>query len=152
MRRAVVNREPEAVVRVSDLFTVLPASLGRVEFETFDEGEEPEVLERSLRRALLEIWQYYMAGEDLTDLVVRFDQGLTIEASDSMGSTEFLGQAKGIERLLERVVHRLGMKDPSEAELAGVLELCLEGLHLSKRVNKTSVGPAGRTIYGSGSP
>lgn len=148
LRRAVINREDEAVVRPSDLFTVLPASLGRVEFETFDEGEEPEVLERSLKRALLEVFHTNLAGEDLSDLVLHFDTGHTIEASDSMGSKQLLDQMPAARKMLGRAATRVGMKDPNEAELASVLEFCLEGLHLNRRLNKSPIGLGGRTTYG----
>ena len=53
-----------------------PRRIGRVEFDMLEEGREPEVLERALKRALLEVWHYRLGGEDTSALISAFDAGL----------------------------------------------------------------------------
>ncbi|MGH2820302.1 MAG: sigma 54-interacting transcriptional regulator [Actinomycetota bacterium] len=144
IRRAVRTGEPEAVPRVSDLWAVIPSAIGRVEFDTLEEGHEPEILERALKQAVLEVWRRRLGGEDLSALVTRFDGGLVVSTSDVMASTELLNQlrlAGGASFRLERALRRLGIEEESPAAAAGALEFCLEGLHLTKRINKSSEEP-----------
>jgi magnesium chelatase subunit I len=148
LRRAVVTGEQEAVPRASDLYTILPASIGRLEFDTFDEGQEPEILEHALRLAVLEVWDRHLRGEDLSALVDEFENGLEVETSDTMGSDEFLRQfpmaSSRVPAVIDRVAARLGIDEATPAARAGALEFCLEGLHLNKRISKGRGGEAGR--------
>ena len=141
LRRAVLNREDEAVPRPADLYTVMPAVIGRLEFDTFDEGHEPEILDRALKLAILEVWNRHLRSEDFSGLVEAFDAGLEVETADTMGSADFLRQFpmndKVIAGVLERSESRLDVDDDSPAARAGALEFCLEGLHLSSRINKS---------------
>jgi magnesium chelatase subunit I len=152
LRRTVLLGEKDAVARPVDLWTVLPSLIGRVEFDTLDEGREPEVLHRETRKALLEVWRRRLGGEDLAPLVARFDEGLVVETSDTTGATEFLEQfgpalrAVGVDRL----VTRLGLGEESPAALASGLEFCLEGLHLTKRLNKVGGPTPGRWSFVEG--
>ena len=147
LRRAVINREAVAVPRTADLYALLPGALGRVEFDTLDEGQEPEVLERALKRAILEIWHRRLRGEDFSFLLEAFDNGLEVETSDSMGAEQFLRQLPIDDRRLsavkERAMKRLDLDDSVPAT-AGALEFCLEGLHLIRRINKSGAGAAAR--------
>ncbi len=75
LRRAALSGESLAVPRAVDLYAVIPAAIGRVEFDMLEEGREPEVLERALKRALLEVWHYRLGGEDTSALIAAFDAG-----------------------------------------------------------------------------
>ncbi|MBA3350300.1 MAG: magnesium chelatase, partial [Actinobacteria bacterium] len=145
LRRAVRAGEPEAVPRMVDLWSVLPASIGRIEFDSLEEGREPEILARALKQAVATVWRARLGGEDFTPLLERFEAGLTVDTSDSMSSADFLAQfgvgghtttVPGLERL----VRRLGVTEESPAGVAGAIEFTLEGLHLGKRLNKESAG------------
>ena len=57
-----------------DLRAVLPAALGRIEFDLLDEGGEVEVVDLALRRAVLTVWRRHLGGEDLRELVDRFEE------------------------------------------------------------------------------
>jgi len=151
LRRAVLNREDDAVPRPADLYTIMPAVIGRLEFDTFDEGREPEILEHALKLAVLEVWDRYLRGEDFSALLEAFEAGLEVETSDVMGSDEFLRQFplddRGMARVLERSASRLRIDEATPAARAGALEFLLEGLHLNKRINKSGRGRAGGATY-----
>ena len=152
LRRAVLNREDEAVPRPADLYTIMPAVIGRLEFDTFDEGREPEILEHALKLSVLEVWDRYLRGEDFTALIEAFDSGLEVETSDAMGSDEFLRQFPlndwRISQTVERSASRLRIDGAAPASRAGALEFVLEGLHLNKRINKSGAGRSGGATYG----
>jgi magnesium chelatase subunit I len=146
VRRAAATGEPEAVPRVVDLPAVLAGSAGRVEFDAVEEGREEEILSRAGRQAVLEVYRRRLSGFDLGSLLERFDDGLAVETSDLTAGTTFLeqfGQAPGLAKLLGR----LGVEEESPGVAASALEFALEGLHLSRRLNKDAAGRAGAVRY-----
>src|SRR5205823_14822416 len=82
VRRAARAGEQEAVPRVCDLPSVLAGSLGRVEFDTIEEGREEEILLRALRNAVLEVFRRRLAGFDFQPVLSHFHEGLAIQTSD----------------------------------------------------------------------
>src|SRR3954447_22945717 len=72
VRRAARAGEAEAVPRVCDLPAVLASSLGRVEFDTIEEGREEEILFRALRHAVLEVFRRRLAGFEFQAILGRF--------------------------------------------------------------------------------
>ena len=62
LRRAARTGEPEAVPRLVDLPPVLAGSMGRVEFDSIEEGREEEILLRAFRSAVLEVFRRRLAG------------------------------------------------------------------------------------------
>jgi magnesium chelatase subunit I len=135
VRRAARLGEPEAVPRVSDLPAVLASSEGRVEFDTVEEGREDEILTRALRTAELEVFRRRLSGYDFGPLLDRFGDGFTAVTSDMTPASELLGQfgeLPGLSKLLER----LGVVEESPGVAASALEFALEGLYLSRRLNK----------------
>jgi magnesium chelatase subunit I len=151
VRRAARTREPEAVPRVCDLPAVLESSLGRVEFDTIEEGREDEILSRAAKTAELEVFRRRLSGYDFQPILERFSAGFEAETSDLTPASELLGQfgeLHGLSKLLER----LGVEEESPGVAASALEFALEGLHLSRRLNKDRTERTGAFRYrGSGS-
>ncbi len=151
VRRAARTGAPVAVPRVIDLRAVVPAALGRVEFDLLEEGRELEIVDQALGRALLVVWRRHLAGEDLRGLLERFEaEQLTVETGDLVAGTEVLA-AFG-ERIdgLAGWMGRLGEPDrggaPEDPEVAAsVVEFVLEGLHLGRRLNRDEL--EGATTY-----
>ncbi|HXJ64642.1 MAG TPA: sigma 54-interacting transcriptional regulator [Actinomycetota bacterium] len=142
VRRAARAGEPEAVPRVCDLPAVVESSLGRVEFDTIEEGREGDILSRAVRTAELEVFRRRLAGFDFQPVLGRFDDGFVAESYDLMPAGEFLsqfGDLPGLAKLLDR----LGVEEESPGVAASALEFALEGLHLSRRLNKDSDGRGG---------
>ncbi|MBI2238973.1 MAG: AAA family ATPase [Actinobacteria bacterium] len=146
IRRAARSGEPEAVPRVCDLPAALEASLGRVEFDTIEEGREEEILLRAVRSAELEVFRRRLSGFDFQPLLARFAKGFVAETSDLTPASEVLsqfGDLPGLAKLLER----LGVEGESPGSAASALEFALEGLHLSRRLNKDQSGRLGAYRY-----
>ena len=147
VRRAVRTGEAEAVPRVCDLPAVLASSEGRIEFDT-DEGRESEVVSRALRTAELEVFRRRLSGFDFAPLLQRFDEGMVAETSDLLPATELLaqfGDLPGLGKMLER----LGVREESPGVAASALEFALEGLFLSRRLNKDGDGVGGARYAGA---
>jgi magnesium chelatase subunit I len=150
IRRAARTGEPEAVPRVCDLPAVLDASLGRVEFDTIEEGREEEILARAVKAAELEVFRRRLAGFDFQPILGRFEEGFAAETSDLLPADSLLGQfgeLPGLSKLMER----LGVEEESPGVAASALEFALEGLHLSRRLNKDGAGRGYRYLAGSSS-
>jgi magnesium chelatase subunit I len=148
LRRAAATGEVEAVPRVVDLPAVLAGSAGRVEFDAIEEGREEEILARAERQAVLEVYRRRLSGFDLSPVIGRFDDGLSVDTSDVTPASVFLeqfGQAPGLGKLLGR----LGVEEESPGVAASALEFALEGLHLSRRLNKDAMGRLGAVRYGA---
>jgi magnesium chelatase subunit I len=114
------------------------ARTGKIEFETVDDGRDEEVLDRIVKAATLETFRARCRPETLTDLVDAFDSGLTVNTGEDVGSAEYaalLGELPGLRTALSHL-------DVAEtpAGVASAVEFVLEGLHLSKRLNKEAVG------------
>jgi magnesium chelatase subunit I len=140
LRRAVRAGEPTAVPRPVDLWAAVGASMGRIEFETLEEGREEWVLEQALKRALVDVYRRRLGAENLSALQQLFEEGLAAETSDVMGAETFLAQFRRVPGL-GRIMQRLDLTEESRQSAASALEFALEGLHLSKRLTKHSAGP-----------
>jgi magnesium chelatase subunit I len=140
LRRAVRAGEPTAVPRPVDLWAAIGASMGRIEFETLEEGREEWVLEQALKRALVDVYRRRLGAENLSALQQLFEEGLAAETSDVMGAETFLAQFRRVPGL-GRIMQRLDLTEESRQSAASALEFALEGLHLSKRLTKHSAGP-----------
>jgi magnesium chelatase subunit I len=150
IRRAARTGELEAVPRVCDLPAVLDASLGRVEFDTIEEGREEEILARAAKAAELEVFRSRLAGFDFQPILGRFQEGFAAETSDLSPADSLLGQfgeLPGLSKLMER----LGVEEESPGVAASALEFALEGLHLSRRLNKDGAGRGYRYLAGGSS-
>ena len=139
VRRAIRLGEDEAVPRVSDLPATLQSSGGRIEFETFEEDRKDDILSQLLGHAVLEVFVDRLQGHDFSWLLDRFDDDLIVDTGDLTPASDMVGpfaEAPGLSTLL----HRLGVDQPTLTLTASAVEFALEGLHLSRRLNKTANG------------
>lgn len=144
VRRALRNHDNEAVARPSDLPAIIPSSMGRIEFDVFEEGREQDILERLLAGASLDVFRDHLSDLDFSDLLERFEDGLEIEAGDLVDA-ESLVASVGEFGSANLAMQRLGVDVESPAHAASVVEFILEGLHLTRRLNKSS--RSGRMVY-----
>jgi magnesium chelatase subunit I len=135
VRRAVRTGEEEAVPRVSDLEALIQSSLGRVEFEGFEEGREAEILRRLLSQSVLEVFREYLMGFEFGEMLAAFDGGLEVDIGDLTPSASVLAQVDGLD--LSNLLLRLALRAEAPADAASALEFAMEGLHLTHRLNKT---------------
>ena len=144
LRRALRTDEAEVVPRVSDLDMLVASTSGKVEVESLDEGREDAVVERIVRSAVLDVYRETVSAADVRALLAAFDDGLVVTVDDVMAAREVMAQVEAPAELREALV-RIGGESPGG--VASALELVLEGLHLSKRLNKDTV--EGRSAYRS---
>jgi magnesium chelatase subunit I len=148
LRRAAHTRDHEtAVARICDLAVVMPTLLGKIEFEMGEEGRERAILEHLLRLATAATFRDRLSGLDLSGFTQVFAQGGVVETGDLVPASELLTQLGAVPGLF-KVLNRLGYDDAADrGQVAAAAEFALEGLHLTRRIEKETVN--GRTIYGA---
>src|SRR3954463_5707959 len=146
LRRGARVGEGMAVARVCDVPTVVPTLLGKVEFEMGEEGRESEVVQHLLRVAVAETFRDRLVGLDLSGFTELFAEGATVETGELVPGQDLLtqvGTVPGLSKVLDRLRHG---GDGGPGEGAAAVEFVLEGLPLTRRIDKESV--AGRSVYG----
>jgi magnesium chelatase subunit I len=137
-RRALANGEREVVPRVSDLAALAASTSGKIEIETLDDGREGQVLERILKAATLEVFRARVRPERLGPIVGSFEDGEVVHTGEDLPATEYRDLLAKLEGM-PAVLSDLGLGE-SPAGIASGIEFVLEGLHLTKRLNKDAVG------------
>ena len=146
LRRSARLKESAAVARICDVPTVLPTLLGKVEFEMGEEGREIDVVEHLLRVATADTFRDRLRGLDLSGFTDLFAEGETVETGVLVPASELLAQL-GTVPGLGKVLDGLGLGDDSDVgHVASAAEFVLEGLHLTRRIDKDTID--GRTVYG----
>ena len=142
-RRALRAGEKDVVPRISDLEALVASTSGKVEIETLEEGRDGQVVERLIKQAILTVFKARCPMEQFRDVVTAFDEGTVIHAGDDLASTTYVEALAHMPVLRAPVMRLAGSETP--AAIASATEFVLEGLHLSKRLNKEAVG--GRATY-----
>jgi magnesium chelatase subunit I len=137
-RRALRLGETEAVPRISDLDALAASTTGKVEIESVDEGRDGQVVQRLIQQAVLTVFKDRVPSEQFRDAVVAFDNGTVVHAGDDVPSVRFVEVLASMPELQASVVALAGGESP--AAIAAATEFVLEGLHLSKRLNKDGAG------------
>ncbi|MGY9072104.1 MAG: sigma 54-interacting transcriptional regulator [Acidimicrobiales bacterium] len=146
-RRALQRGESRVVPRVSDLEAMMASTAGKVEIESIEEGRDGLIVTNMIKAAVLEVFKNRFSPEDLADVVHSFDSGTVVHTGDDVASGDYADLLEGHPALAAAVSELTGSAD--SAEMASAVELILEGLHLSKRLNKESMG-ARATFRGRG--
>ncbi len=143
VRRAILLQEPVAVPRISDLSALAASTTGKLELETWEEGEDSQLLSKLARSAVQSVFRRHFSLAEFAPLLALFEQGLTVEVGEMLASATYAAAAAQIPDT-SRILADLD--EPREpAAVAAALELVLEGLHLAKRLNKTTVD--GTAVY-----
>jgi magnesium chelatase subunit I len=137
-RRALRLHEQEAVARVSDLEALAASTAGKVEIESFDEARDSELIERMVSQAVLTVFRSTVPMDTVRDAVASFDEGTVVHAGDDVASAELAAVLSSVPALRPAAATLAGSESP--AALAAAVEFVLEGLHLSKRLNKDASG------------
>ena len=143
-RRALRLGETEVVPRVSDLGALFASTAGKIEVESLEEGRDGEVIEHLLRAATLAVFKEHVSPESVRQVVDAFESDLTLSAGDDLPISAYRETLSRTAALAAPVAGLVG-DSQSDGVRASAIELLLEGLHLSKRLNKDSVG--GRASY-----
>jgi magnesium chelatase subunit I len=144
LRRALRHGETDVVPRVSDLEALTSSTAGKVEIESMEEGRDEEIIDNLVKAAVLTVFKERLPLEQLRDVLDAFDGETVVDAGDDVASAEYAELVRSLPALREPVRQLTG-DDESPAAVASGVEFVLEGLHLSKRLNKEAVG--GRAVY-----
>jgi magnesium chelatase subunit I len=139
VRRALRNGEPDAVPRVSDLPSLVSSTQGKVEVETLEEGREEALFSQLAAAATLLVFRRRVVLEDPKALVAAFTEETVVHAGDDLPAAAYAETLAKIPALAGAVSKLTGgSEDPGV--VASAVELVLEGLHLTKRLNKEAAG------------
>src|SRR5712692_5094878 len=136
-QRAVRNKEARASVRVSDVYTALPAITGKMELEYEGELKGAENIARELiRGAVGKVFTKHFEGVNLQPVVQWFELGGELKIPMNAPASEALAQLKRIQGLMEHI-ERLGADGRSgPAGMSAAAEFILEGLWAHKRISR----------------
>ncbi len=146
MRRALRTGEPVAVPRVSDLSALTPSTQGKVEVEALEEGREDVVVAQLVSAAVLSVFRRRVTLEDPKAIVASFGDEMVVHVGDDLPAGDYLAALADLPAL-EPPARALAGPEAAESPglLASAVEFLLEGLHLTKRLNKDASGP--RALY-----
>ena len=143
IRRAVRLGEKLAVPRISDLPHIRASTSGKIELESFEETREDKVIDDLIKKAVLNVFNRYYKVFKLEEVVVQFSGGFSVEVSATMRAKSYVRNVREMIGLAE-VIRAVDDSERPET-IASAVEFILEGLHVNKRLNKTTV--EGKTVY-----
>lgn len=138
LRRAVRTGEEEVVPRIVDLSALAASMAGKLEIEAFSDTQETRVIEQLVKEATLAVFRKKVRPEKYKPLLARFEEGLAVTVGDMAPAREVI-EAVNPGPEITRELSELGAGE-SPGALASALEFVLEGLHLTRRLNKSILG------------
>jgi magnesium chelatase subunit I len=140
-RRALANGEAVVVPRASDVFAALPSVTGKIELEYEGELKGAETVARDLvRAAVATVFDGRASGVNTRPIITWFENGGTVDLSDTTSAASLLAAVDGIDRL-EAVMLALGAgHDRPAPERAAVADFVLEGLSALRKISRTDQG------------
>ena len=146
LRRALRLHEDEVVPRISDLSAALASTQGKIEIEALEEGREAEVISQLFGAATLLVFRDKVTLPESGEIVEAFESEVIAHTGDDLAAGDYLELLAQIPAL-EPPTRRIAGDAAGPAEMASALEFLLEGMHLTKRLNKDSSGA--RALYRS---
>lgn len=139
LRRGLRNGETAIVARVDDLEALPASSQGKIEIESLEEGREGMILDTLIKGAVLTVFKEAVDPSQTRAVVEAFEEGAIAHTGEDVTSDE-LADLVGQVDALRDPVRALTGGDESVGAVASAVEFVLEGLHLSKRLNKDASG------------
>jgi magnesium chelatase subunit I len=139
LRRGLRTGETKPVARVDDLGALAASSMGKIEIESIEEGRDGMIMESLIKGAVLTVFKDTVPPEHTRAVVDAFEEGVVAHTGESMSSAELAAIVEQVDALRAPVAVLAG-GDESPASVAAAVEFVLEGLHLSKRLNKDASG------------
>ncbi|MEY4397169.1 MAG: hypothetical protein RLZZ40_925, partial [Actinomycetota bacterium] len=151
VRRALRAGDNVVAPRVSDLEALAASTSGKVEVESLEDGREGAILDHLVKSAVLQVYKRIATPstvniENVNEVLAAFEGGVTVHSGDDVTSAQLVALLDSVPAL-KPIVNVFTGGDESPAVVASAVEFVLEGLHLSKRLNKDSSGP--RATYRS---
>jgi magnesium chelatase subunit I len=150
LRRGLRAGEHTVVPRVSDLSSLAASTSGKVEIEALEEGREGAILENLIKASVLTVFKEIVPLDQVREVVTAFETGAVAHTGDDVPSATLAQLLDDVPALRAPVLTLTG-GDESPAAAAAAIEFILEGLHLSKRLNKDAAsGGTAATYRGRG--
>ena len=143
IRRSIRLNEHQAVPRISDLPALVASTSGKIELDTVGDTKEDRIIQKLMKSSIMKVFGDYFEMREFEQLVAGFEKGLSVQASDTLPSMEYVHQLARVGGLKQAVGKVNGHGSP--ASVASAVEFILEGLHLNRRLNKDETG--GRARY-----
>jgi magnesium chelatase subunit I len=136
-RRALKCKDDDAVPRVTDLYSALPAITGKLELEYEGELKGGDTVARELiRTAVGKIYNEYFEGVNFSQVINWFDLGGSLKLDEAVDSATMVRQLDAIQGLMEKT-KALGLtENEPDAARAAAAEFILEGLHAHRRISR----------------
>jgi magnesium chelatase subunit I len=141
LRRGLRAGERTVVARVDDLDALPASSQGKIEIESLEEGREGLILDTLIKGAILTVFKDAVDPSQTRAVVDAFEEGAVAHTGEDITSDALAALVQQVDALREPVLALTG-GDESPGAVASAVEFVLEGLHLSKRLNKDTSGPA----------
>ena len=144
LRRGLRLGETNVVPRVCDLDAFAASTGGKIEIEAMEDGREGAILRDLVKAAVLTTYRDVVSPELTRDIVTAFEEGAVVHTGEDVPSID---QAALVDQIpaLKAAVTPLLAGDESPANVAAAVEFVLEGMHLSKRLNKDQSSGSGGT-------
>jgi magnesium chelatase subunit I len=144
VRRALRAGETDVAPRVSDLDAIAASTAGKIEIDAVEDGREGQIFQQLVRGAVLQVFKQHSDSENLRAVAEEFSEGVVVQTGEDIISADYVVLLEKMPAL-RTTISGLTNGDESPAALASAVEFVLEGLHLSKRLNKDAT--AGRAVY-----
>ncbi|MEM1335170.1 MAG: sigma 54-interacting transcriptional regulator [Actinomycetota bacterium] len=144
LRRGLRAGEQQVVARVDDLDALPASSQGKIEIEALEDGREGQILATLIKGAVLTVFKDVVDPTTTREVVDAFENGAIAHTGEDVTSAELATLVGDVEALRAPVAALTG-GDESPAAVGAAVEFVLEGLHLSKRLNKDA--SAGSATY-----
>ena len=138
-RRALRLEEKVAAPRVCDLDALAASTAGKIELDTIDDDDGDAVFAHLVSAAVLGVFKAWVPMATLNDVVAGFDDGSVISTGDDVPVADYVTLVESNPALAE-AIDPLTEPGSPDAVRASAVELVLEGLHLSRRLNKDADG------------
>ena len=144
LRRGLRLGETNVVPRVCDLEAFAASTGGKIEIEALEEGREGQVLRDLIRPSVLTVFREVVSPELTRAVLASFEEGAVVHTGEDVGSEDqamLLGNIPALRPIVDSLIDG----DDSAASVAAAVEFVLEGMHLSKRLNKDTSATGGGT-------
>tara|TARA_B100000427_G_scaffold133165_1_gene110797 strand:+ start:1686 stop:3098 length:1413 start_codon:yes stop_codon:yes gene_type:complete len=145
VRRTLLSNETEVIPRISDLSALIASTAGKIEVESLDDGREIEIIQYLIKQSILDVFKATADQTLCADILKAFTDGAVINAGDDIPSDTYLQWLKDIPAFTP-VLESIGLTQDdlqNPSVVASGIEFILEGLHLSKLLNKEAMGDSG---------
>jgi magnesium chelatase subunit I len=144
LRRGLRLGETNVVPRVCDLDAFAASTGGKIEIEALEEGREGQVLRDLIKSSVLTVYRQVVKPELTGAVLTAFEEGAIVHTGEDVPSEEqamLIGSIPSLRPIVDALIDG----DDSAASVAAAVEFILEGMHLSKRLNKDTSGLGGGT-------